>query len=546
MSKNKHSMVINDIKGELLENSYDLLVKNGYQVIILNLKDTDQTHLWNPLSLIIEEYKFAVENNHDLSKVNDFIDTLAHTLTHDPTAEAIWPSSAKSLLTAMIFYLLEVGYKNNTLDKLNMYSVYNFFIEYGSQTNYEQKNGMAIAVNALDQLFQNLPIGSPAKAAYATSNFAQGDMRSSIFATLADDIEIFGRDAGIATMTCGNDITFEELTNIDQPCAIFMVVPDDRPNRHVIASLFINQCYVSLVEYLNRNELLSLPRRVDFILDEFGNMVRIPGMDNKITVSAGRNILWHLFIQDLNQLDTKYEKEAKTIRSNCGNFVYILSNDNDTNEYVSKMLGHETKEYTTYDGKLDEWLTHQSQHQKGRPLFFGDELRRFQYGETVVIRSRMNPIYSVFTPFYKLKLPITKIRQIPLHDNRRALAECLFPFDQINKFSANEESKQLEKNVHFSTERIQPVPSHHAFDKSILSPRSSSTNAADKHQDSKLSALKSALTEVDQITEGAFGNWLVERDFEQCTTILKRIKMKRQMDPDRVEILINYLKSSGK
>ena len=337
----KQSMVINDPKGEILENTYAILKQNGYKVVVLNLRDTDRTNCWNPLSFIVDEYVYAKENHTDMSKVNDYIDTMANTLTYNPDTDPIWPSSAKSLLKAMILYLLDLGYENNCLDKVNMYSVYQLFIEYGGDDETKIVNGAQVTVNKLDQLFKSLPVGSPAKAAYATSKFASGDMRSSIFATLADNISIFGSDEGIASLTAGNDIRFDDLVDNEQPTAIFMVVPDDRPTRHVIASLFINQCYTAMVEYLNRNRIQALPRRVNFILDEFCNMVRIPGMDNKITVSAGRNILFHLFVQDLSQLDIKYKNEAKVIRTSCGNLIYIYSMDPDTNEFISRTLGNE-------------------------------------------------------------------------------------------------------------------------------------------------------------------------------------------------------------
>ena len=212
-------------------------------------------------------------------------------------------------------------------------------------------------VNALDLLFQDLPIGHPAKLSYATSNFATGDMRSSIFSTLASNLEIFA-DSGIAKLTSSNEIDFIDLVDPRKPCAIFMVVPDEKVNRHILASLFINQCYSALVDLANGFPGKRLPQRIQFILDEFGNMVKIPHMSVKLTVCLGRNILFNLFVQDFNQLDEKYGNSAKTLRSNCGNLVYINSIDTDTNEYISKVLGSKTVEYETLSGKYEDLPDH--------------------------------------------------------------------------------------------------------------------------------------------------------------------------------------------
>lgn len=57
MSQAKHSMVINDPKGEIAENCTAMLRENGYKVVFLNLRDTNMSSLWNPLQKAIDEYK---------------------------------------------------------------------------------------------------------------------------------------------------------------------------------------------------------------------------------------------------------------------------------------------------------------------------------------------------------------------------------------------------------------------------------------------------------------------------------------------------------
>lgn len=406
LSKLKHSMVLNDPKGELLENTYKLLKDNGYNVVVLNLRDTKKSSLWNPLQVIIDEYKRCRKENDDLSMCITMIESVADTFTHNETADQVWPESAKALLKAMILYQLEKGYDNNCIEKVSMYSVYEMFIDFGSQ-NERQLNR---EVNALDELFQDLQRKdpqNPAVAAYAVSRFSSGEMRSSIFATLASNINIFGSDQGIAKLTSGNQINFYELVDPQKPMAVFMVVPDDNPARWIISSLFVNQCYNTLVSLSAKCVGQKLPQRVHFILDEFGNMVRIPDMDSKITVGAGRNLLFNLFIQDLNQLDTKYGDSAKTIRSNCGNLIYINSLDNETNEYFSKVLGTKTVEYSTYSGKLSEFVEHQNLVVEGQALMTASELSTMPFGSAITKRQRIFPIKTKFEPFYKLGIKTT-------------------------------------------------------------------------------------------------------------------------------------------
>lgn len=435
-SQAKHSMVINDPKGEMLENCYDMLIDNGYDVVVLNLRDTLFSNLWNPLQIIIDEYRDRRNNkdgNDDLSRCIKLCESLADVFTHNDKSDPIWPESASSLFVAMLLYMLEQGYDNRNLEKVSLYSLYQMFIEFGTVNEVRVVNGAQRYINALDELFQSLPIGNPARSAYATSNFAEGDMRASIFSTLASNLRLFGSDIGVSKLTSGNQINFRALANPDKPMALFMLVPDNDTSRYVLTSSFVNQCYDELVEYANNFIGQKLPQRVHFILDEFGNMVHIPAMDTKITVGAGRNLLFDLFIQDLNQLDTKYGDAAKTIRSNCGNFVYINSNERDTNEYFSSVLGNKTIEYRTYSGDLNTWLSHQSGMVDSQPLISADELSVLPEGTAVTKRQRCYPMKTKFEYFYKLGIQPHSVSEIAKKMDliNRPLDETIYPLDEI-------------------------------------------------------------------------------------------------------------------
>lgn len=488
----RQSMVLNDPKGELLENSYKMLISAGYKVVVLNIRDTNFSSLWNPLAPIIEEFA-EVQNSEekDVSRVSELIGELAGVFTDNPASDPIWPTSAKSLLSAMILFLLSAGYENDCLDKLNLYSVYNFFLEFGAKNNIEMINGRPVMVNALDKLFQQLPVGAPAKLAYATSNFATGDMRSSIFSTLASSLEIFS-DTGIAKLTSGNEIDFKDLINPQKPCAIFMIVPDEKVNRHVLASLFVNQCYSALVDLANGFSGQKLPQRIQFILDEFGNMVRIPAMNVKLTVCLGRNILFNLFVQDLDQLQTKYKDSSKTVRSNCGNLVYINSIDKDTNEYFSGILGGRDIEYDTYSGSLDESLSHQNVNVKSRQLKTAAELSVLEFGEAITKRQRCYPILAKFEPFYKLKIPVTPIAEIMCR-RKRNLAEWLFPLEVLTAPTIPKE-------------------------------------------------LQALITLADEHTNKNFSYYLSEEQYGECKKLINNIVLMKVMSGADVGILAEYVK----
>ena len=97
--------------------------------------------------------------------------------------------------------------------------------------------------------------------------------------------------------------------------AIFLLLPDEGGARNALASRYITQMY-SALGALARDNGGRLWVPVWFLLDEFGNIPRIPGMDTKLTVAAGRGIRFLLALQDLAQLK-KYGDASQTITGNC-------------------------------------------------------------------------------------------------------------------------------------------------------------------------------------------------------------------------------------
>ena len=414
LGKEKQSFVVNDPKGELMENLYDLLIEQGYNVLCLNISNPENSSFYNPLSMAIRAYIDGMENKGgNISQANELVGELSNMLTSNDKSDPIWPESAKALLNAMILYLMQTWYKKGRLDLLTMPNVYTFFLEYGSK-NYIDENGAQR--NALDDIFSELPANNPAKLAYATSKFAEGEMRASVFATLSSNLNIFS-DVGIAMLTSKDEIKFSDLADPERPAAVFMVVPEDKKNRYFLTSMFITQCYSELTAISQKCPNRKLPRRVHFVLDEFGNMVKIPDIDVKITVCLGRNILFNMFVQSLAQLAGKYgEQDAKTIQGNCGNLVYIQSMDKDTNAAISTMLGNETREVDSFSGDKHN-QTGRSTSVKGRALLMPDEVGRVKKWNVVVIRQREFPIKSELPPWYQLGIKAHTLADIKVRDS---------------------------------------------------------------------------------------------------------------------------------
>lgn len=368
------SMVINDPKGELAGASYETLKERGYDVHVFNLIQHDMSMGFNPLQLVIDSWRKGLH-----SDAQKYANSVAYSLYHDPNAkDPFWSNSAKSLVTAIILALTEDMVNQGKEERVTMYSVANFLSTKGSD-NDEEGN------NALDLFFQSRDENNPARMMYATSNFATGNTRGSIFSVAMDKLQIFTLEPN-AKVTGYNSLNLTDIGFGDKPIALFIATPDSDKSNEVLASILISQLYRINSEKATKSQNGKMKRNVHFLLDEFGNMPTIEGMAGMVTVGAGRGFRYHLIIQAYSQVKSMYGEESDTIIGNCSNQIYILTEDKSTAEHYSSMLGTRTITDVSRSGELHSFDKSHSESTKERALLTSDELMRLQEGQSVVIR----------------------------------------------------------------------------------------------------------------------------------------------------------------
>ena len=395
------SMVINDTKGELYSYCSDFLKSRDYKIRIVNLRDALASDGWNPLHL---PYKYYKSGNIDLA--GDLIENFSKALTKNLSSKDMyWENSSRSVLTALCYGIMEDAPSE---DQVHLYSIYNMLVEHGAK--------MIDRYNSLDLYFQQKPFGNLAKNSYATGSFAKGETRATLFSVLATAIKMFS-DTGIANLTSRTDFELEDIGK--EKTAIFLIIPDEKESRHELSSLFIDQCYQALVNTAQSYSDGKMPIRTNFILDEFSNMPPIPSISNKITVSRSRNIRFYLVLQDFDQLKEKYKEQAGTIKSNCTNWIYLLTSDNDTAKEISSHLGKYTLSSSriSTSSRIDQVDYNISNDKSliGRELLMPDELMRFQFGEGIFMSTRMYPIKSSVVPIgkYPIKYNFSNLPSTP-------------------------------------------------------------------------------------------------------------------------------------
>ena len=469
-AKEKASLVINDPKGELYGASKEILEKRGYRVEVLNLISPLNSMSYNPLQLIIEAYE-----KEDYSTAQSLCKTLTYMLYYKPdTKDPFWQNSAMSLVNALILAIAEKCFdedkeikkkiedlnkkilneipKNIKLEifkqieelekervkvksRITMYTVANMLSELGSKNDIKGNN-------ELDNYFNKLDRKSVAKMQYATSNFSKGEARGSIFSVAMAELNIFTMDE-IAKLTAMNTINLRDIgfkSKDNGPVALFMTIPDFDMSNHVIASMFVRQLYYVLAKEATFNEPAKCYREVIFLLDEFGSMPAIEGMASIITVCLGRNIKFNLVIQAISQLKKLYGDDYNTILGNCSNKYYIFTNDSETSEEFSKLLGEKTIVTYSRSGEVFDTTKHQTESVDGRRLLTADELMHLEEGEIVIVRGTK-----------RRDLNNNKIRPFPIFNTAEHTLkyryEYLLKFFDNTKNLINKKIETLHENV---------------------------------------------------------------------------------------------------
>jgi type IV secretory pathway TraG/TraD family ATPase VirD4 len=106
-----------------------------------------------------------------------------------------------------------------------------------------------------------------------------------------------------------------------------------------------------------------------FLLDEFGTIGKLSCIERAFGLLRGRGVCVFAFLQDLNQLKRDYGEAWQSFIGNSTAVISFGSMDEFTCEYISKMTGTKTVEYTTT-------TTSVSDSTKARPPNVGDLIPR--------------------------------------------------------------------------------------------------------------------------------------------------------------------------
>lgn len=356
-AKAGESFITTDPKGELYAKTAGLVRSKGYKTVVLNFRDIGFGDMWNPLFLPYEMYH-SENRELGISMLNDFVTTIAEPQKAN-TKDIFWPEMASSYALANLLLLAECASK----EEMNVGSLARLCTA-GSE-------------KALTRLSDHMSDETIAGMNYKGVLVSADNTRRSIFVSLYGMVRIFNTQPNLTRMLSGNTVDMRNFGR--EKTAVYIIVPDEKTTYHFLVTTFIKQAYEILIAEAQKEENFRLPVRVNFVLDEFCNIPKVPDMPAMISAARSRNMRYFLVAQSMHQLKGKYGEDADTIKGNCDNWVYLTSKELMLLQEISALCG----DIYTADGRR-------------RPMISVSELQRFDKakGETLIMHARQYPIIT--------------------------------------------------------------------------------------------------------------------------------------------------------
>ena len=369
--KKGESMIITDPKGELFKAASVYMKERGYNVVVLNFREPQNGNAWNPLTLPYQYYK---DGNFD--KATELLDDVALNILYDPnnkSGDPFWEKSAADYFSGLSLGLFEDAKK----EEINLNSI-NYMSTVGEEkfaaSNYIKEYFTLKGEASNAYVFASNTINSPTET------------KGGILSVFRQKIRLFASRENLSEMLAYSDFDMRSIGR--EKTAVFIIIHDEKTTYHGLATIFIKQCYETLIDVAQQNGG-KLPFRTNFILDEFANMPPLKDVTTMVTAARSRAIRFTFIIQNFAQLKSVYGNEdAETIKGNCGNLVYLISTELAALEEISKMCG--------------EVKSSEKDKTASTPLVTVTDLQKLKLFEAIIIRWRLSPFKTKYTPNFKM------------------------------------------------------------------------------------------------------------------------------------------------
>lgn len=376
------SYVITDPKGEILLSCGNFLLREGYDVRILNTINFHKSQHYNPFVYIHSEK--------DILKVVTAL--ITNTKGDGKENDPFWTKAETLLYCALIGYI-HYEAPENEQNFITLLEMLNSMDVREDDEDYE---------NPVDLMFKALKKRNPnhfAVRQYVKFKMAAGKTLKSILVSCGARLVPFDIEE-LREITSYDELSLDTVG--DRKTALFLIMSDTDPTFNFLISLVYTQLFNLLCEKADDVYGGRLPVHVRCLIDEMANIGQIPNLEKLIATIRSREISACLVLQAQSQLKSIYKDNCDTIIGNCDSHIFLGGIEPTTLKDLSAQLGKETIDTFNTGESRGKEVSHSLNYQKlGKELMSQDELSVMD-GSKCILQLRG------VRPFFSRKYDITK------------------------------------------------------------------------------------------------------------------------------------------
>ena len=325
---NPHSILVSDVKNELVELTGDELERRGYKVLLLDTQHPMRGHRYNPLSLLVDYAENGVAE-----EAEQAADTIATVIVPNERGgnSAHWTESARALLSAAI--LLVVCSQDCPSEAKHLATV-NEVLCRGTEGEGQDPTA------PLKALFRSLPPGHPARSRASQFLSSGGNELRSIVSTAKAQMRIFG-SSSVAWMTSASDIDPRRV--VLEKTALFLHVMDEGSPYNKVCTILLDQLWLA-ARVAAEPHGGSLTRPLTIVGDEWGNLPEVKSLPAMLSLGRSYGTFWIGAVQNIAQLNKYGERNGrKKILANCNVKVALKLGEAEDRQYFTELVGKTTR-----------------------------------------------------------------------------------------------------------------------------------------------------------------------------------------------------------
>ena len=351
----QESFIVHDVKGEIYSILSGELKKQNYNIIIINLDNPTVGNNFNPLSLPYEFYK-----NGKKDKAIELLENVGYYFccneTFNTNIDPFWNNSGISLFIGLALYLFD----NAKAEEINISSLFNL------ASNFDKLTEQVKKYDKTSPIYINL----------SNIILAPNETKGSILSVFMQNMRLFVSRETLLKMLSSSNF---DIMNIQKEKTALFIISNNKSTSRRLIPLIVEECYCAATA---TNAKI---RRLNIAIDDFEYLVPIKDFNSMLTLARSYNIKFSIFVRSLLELRNTYGTEGtEIIKMAFGNIIYLLANDIETLESISKLCGIRQTENGL------------------EPLISVEDLKLLNAFEAVILIPRLYPVKTKLLPDYQI------------------------------------------------------------------------------------------------------------------------------------------------